>query len=150
MLFRPNPASGVPIYLHGSAADINGQPVPGNWRLNPAAFLLVPTDPSTGLPVRQGTLGRNFVRGPGFYALNTAVQRTFTLYEQLHMIFRVEAFNVLNHPNLDFPDNYLGDSTFGQLNPGAGLGGVRTIGVANQLYAMGAPRSLQLSLKLQF
>jgi|HubBroStandDraft_6_1064221.scaffolds.fasta_scaffold00510_13 hypothetical protein len=147
--YLPDLVPGVPIYLHGSAANVNGQPVPGNWRLNPAAFALVPTDPSTGLPVRQGTLGRNFVRGPGFYALNTAVQRSFPIHERLHLLFRVDAFNVLNHPNLDFPDTNLPDSTFGQIVPGLG-GGPRTIGVANQLYAMGAPRSLQLSLKLQF
>jgi hypothetical protein len=143
--YLPDLVQGVPIYLHGSAADVNGQPVPGGWRLNPAAFAPVPTDPSSGLPVRQGTLGRNFVRGPGFYTLNTAIQRSFTVYEQLHLIFRVEAFNILNHPNLDFPDTNLPDSTFGQLGTG-----VRTIGVNNQLYAMGAARSLQLSLKLQF
>jgi hypothetical protein len=143
--YFPDLVPGVPIYLHGSAADVGGQPVPGNWRLNPAAFALVPTDPITGIPVRQGTLGRNFVRGPGFFALNTAVQRSFPIYERLHLIFRVEAFNILNHPNLDFPDPNLSDSTFGQLG-----GSTRTIGVNNQLYAMGAPRSLQLSLKLQF
>jgi|HubBroStandDraft_6_1064221.scaffolds.fasta_scaffold00070_49 hypothetical protein len=143
--YNPDLVPGVPIYLHGSAADVDGQPVPGSWRLNPAAFALVPTDPTTGIPIRQGTLGRNYVRGPGFWALNTSLQRTFAIYEELHLIFRVDAFNILNHPNLDFPDTNLPDSTFGQLGSS-----VRTIGVANQLYAMGAPRSLQLSLKLQF
>jgi hypothetical protein len=54
--YLPNLVSDVPIYLHGSAADVNGQPVPGNWRLNPAAFALVPTDPTSGLPIRHGTL----------------------------------------------------------------------------------------------
>jgi hypothetical protein len=147
--YVPDLVPGAPIYLHGSAADVNGQPVPGSWRLNSAAFVLVPTDPTTGIPVRQGTLGRNYVRGPGFYALNTAVQRSFPIYEELHLIFRVDAFNILNHPNLDFPDTGLSDSTFGQL-VGNGAGAIRTIGVPNGLYAMGAPRSLQLSLKLQF
>ena len=144
--YLPDLVPGVPIYLHGSAADVNGQPVPGNWRLNSAAFALVPTDPTTGIPIRQGTLGRNFVRGPGFYALNTAVQRSFPIHESLHLLFRVDAFNILNHPNLDFPDPNLSDSTFGQLV----YGGVRTIGASNSLYAMGSARSLQFSLKLQF
>jgi Carboxypeptidase regulatory-like domain/TonB dependent receptor len=144
--YVPDLIPGIPIYLHGSAADVNGQPVPGGWRLNSAAFAVVPTDPTTGLPVRQGTLGRNFVRGPGFYALNTAVQRSFPIYERLHLIFRVDAFNILNHPSLDNPDPNLSDSTFGQLVGGS----VRTIGAGNQLYAMGSSRSLQLSLKLQF
>jgi hypothetical protein len=145
--YFPDLAPGVPIYLHGSAADIGGHPVPGSWRLNPAAFALVPTDSTTGLPVRQGTLGRNFVRGPSFYALNTAMQRTFPIRERLHLIFRVDAFNALNHPNLDFPyTRSITSSSFGQLI----YGEVRTIGADNSLYAMGSPRSLQFSLHLQF
>lgn len=40
----------------------------------------------------------------------------------------------------------ISDSTFGQLSGG----GLRTIGRFNQLYAIGAARSLQLRLKLQW
>jgi hypothetical protein len=143
--YLPDLVPGVPIYLHGRAADVDGQPVPGNWRLNSAAFALVPTDPTTGIPIRQGTLGRNFVRSPGFWTLNTAVQRSFHIREELHLIFRVDAFNIFNHPNLNQIDTTLSDSTFGQSNGGAG-----GIGSSNLLYAMGAARSLQFSLKLQF
>ena len=143
--YWPDLVPGVPIYLHGSASDLNGQPVPGHWRLNSAAFAAVPTDPTTGNPIRQGTLGRNFLRSPGFWALNTAVQRSFPIYEELHLIFRVDAFNILNHPNYNGIDTGLYDSTFGTSN---GFGG--TVGSSNSLYAMGAARSLQLSLKLQF
>jgi len=143
--YRPDLVPGVSIYLHGSAADVNGQTVPGNWRLNSAAFALVPTD-SNGNPLRQGTLGRNYVRNPPFWALNTAIQRNFLIYERLHLTFRVDAFNIFNHPSLSQPDTYLPDSTFGEL-----IGGnTTTIGSANSLYAMGSSRSLQLSLKLQF
>jgi hypothetical protein len=142
---QPDLVLGVPIYLHGQSADINGQPVTGSWRLNPAAFAAVPIDPTTGNPIRQGTLGRNYVRTPSFWALNTALQRQFTLYDDLRLDFRAEAFNLLNHPNYGNPDSYLSDSTFGQLSSY-----VNTIGSSNQLYAMGAARSLQLSLKLQF
>jgi hypothetical protein len=144
--YLPDLVPGVPIYLHGRAADVNGQPVPGSWRLNAAAFAPVPTDPTTGIPIRQGTLGRNYLRNPPFWALNTAVQRSFPIREQLRLIFRAEAFNIFNHPNLSSPDTGLSDSTFGQL-----IGGVvTTTGSGNQLYSMGAARSLQLSLKLQF
>jgi len=144
--YNPDLVPGVPIYLHGSAADLNGQPVPGSWRLNSAAFAPVPTDPITGLPIRQGTLPRNYVRNPGFWTLNSAVQRTFPVHEQLHLIFRLEAFNIFNHPNLANPDPSLSDSTFGQLVNGT----VATIGSINPLYSMGSARSLQFSLKLQF
>jgi hypothetical protein len=136
----------IPIYLHGSAADVGGAPVPGSWRLNSAAFAMVPTDPTTGNPIRQGTLGRNYVRSPSFWTLNASLQRTFPIHDELHLNFRADAFNILNHPNLGGVDTYLPDSTFGQL-----LDGYTTlIGSANPLYAMGAQRSLQLSLKLQF
>ena len=140
---QPDLVPGVPIYLHGSAADLNGQPVPGNWRLNPAAFSLVPVD-ENGNPIRMGTLGRNYIRNPPFWTLNTALQRSFPVHERLHLIFRVDAFNILNHPSYGNFDNYLSDSTFGQTR------GVTTIGTTNVLYAMGAARSLQVSLKLQF
>jgi hypothetical protein len=144
--YRPDLVPGVPIYLHGRAADVNGEPVPGGWRLNPAAFAAVPTNVD-GIPVRQGTLGRNFVRNPPFYSLNTSVQRSFPIYENLHLNFRVEAFNILNHPNLSNPDtNFPEDATFGQLVQGT----ITSIGSYNQLYAMGSARSLQISLRLQF
>jgi hypothetical protein len=142
--YRPDLVPGVAIYLHGRAADVDNKPVPASWRLNPAAFALVPTDVN-GVPLRQGTLGRNYIRNPSFYSLNTAAQRSFPIYEQLHLNFRVEAFNILNHPNPENPDIYLPDSTFGQL-----IGNIATIGSVNQLYRTGSPRSLQLSLRLEF
>lgn len=135
---RPDLVPGVALY------EKNVPDVPGGWQLNPAAFRLVPTDPNTGAPVRQGTLGRNYIHGPGFWSLNTAVQRDFPLHERLNLLFRVEAFNIFNHPNFGQIDNLLTDPTFGQPVSTA------TIGVANPLYATGAARSLQLMLKLQF
>jgi len=143
--YAPDLVPGVPIYLHGGAANLDGEPVPGDWRLNPAAFLPVPVGPDGFTPIRQGTLGRNYLRNPGFWALNTSVQRSFPIHEQLHLIFRVDAFNIFNHPNLADPDTYLADSTFGQLS-----GAITTIGSSNPLYSMGAPRSLQFGLKLMF
>ncbi len=143
----PDLVPGVPIYLHGAAADVNGEPVPGNWRLNSEAFAPVPTD-ADGNPIRQGTLGRNYIRNPGFWVLNTAVERSLPIRDRLNLIIRLEAFNIFNHPNLGNPDTYLPDSTFGQLVQGS----VTTIGAANNggLYSMGSSRSLQISLKLQF
>ncbi len=147
--YVPDLVPGVPIYLHGAAAAFNGKAVPGGWRLNPAAFSCVPTNTGkscSGTPIRNGDLGRNYVRNPSFYALNTSLQRTFPVYDQLRMNLRVEAFNILNHPNLGNPDVSLTDTTFGQLVEG----GTTTIGSSNQLYSMGAARSLQFSLHLQF
>jgi hypothetical protein len=147
--YTPDLVPGVPIYLHGRAADVGGSPVPGSWRLNRAAFACTTTGatngPCAGTPIRNGTLGRNFVRQPSFWALNSAVQRTFPIYDKLRLNFRAEAFNIFNHPNYSISSTALSSSTFGQA-----LGGASTIGSSNALYAMGASRSLQLSLHLQF
>ena len=139
----PDLAPGVPLYLHGAAADVNGQTVPGNWRLNAAAFVPVTLNPD-GTPVRQGDLPRNFLKGPGLWTLNSALERTFQIHERLRLAFRAEAFNIFNHPSFTGIDNFLGDPTFGQAFAG------QTIGNSNQLYATGAPRSWQFMLKLQF
>lgn len=149
VVYTPDLKPGVPIYLHGNATMVNGMQSPGSWRLNPSAFQCVPTNgtaPCIGTPTRLGTLGRNYVRNPPFWALNTAIQRTFPIKERLQLDFRAEAFNIFNHPNLSNPNTTLSNSTFGQLI----FGSITTIGTNNVLYAMGANRSLQLSLRLHF
>jgi hypothetical protein len=136
----PDLVPGVPIVLRNVAGDAFG------WALNPAAFSPVPLNPD-GSPVRQGNLEPNYVHGPGFWNWNSAIQRRFPLTENLNLIFRVDAFNILNHPNAPAPDQCLCDgSSFGKI----GFGEVATSGVPNQLYAAGAARSLQIALKLQF
>jgi hypothetical protein len=135
---RPDLTPGVPIYLHDVPGNIGG------WGLNPAAFSSVPLNPD-GSPTMEGSLGRNFVHGPDFWNVNVAIQRAFPIHERLQLLFRVDAFNVLNHPNAGTVDICTCDTTFGK-----SFGTVATIGVPNQLYATGSPRSLQFALKLQF
>jgi hypothetical protein len=135
--FFPNLVPRQPIYLH------NVPNVPGGWQLNPNALSPVPTDPSTGAPLEQGTLGRNFLRGPSFWNLNTSLERNFSLHDRLSLAFRVDAFNIFNHPNLTNVDPYLGNATFGQPTGQASLN-------AGGNYGTGQARSLQLSLKLHF
>lgn len=137
---RPNLVAGVPIYLN----NVSG--VPGGWRVNPSAFSLVNIDPTTGLPLTIGTLGRNQVHGPNIVSLNTSVQRTFPIADRVKVDFRVDAFNIVNHPNFGDVNNF-----FSPTNPGFGdAQGTQTIGNGNALYATGAARSLQLSLKVHF
>lgn len=150
--YTPDLVPGVPMYLHGRTADVSGAPVPGGWRLNRAAFACTTNGATSGAcpgtPTRQGTLGRNYVREPAFWAWNTALQRSFPIYEHLHADFRVDAFNILNHPNLIEIQTSLSASTFG-LNQG-NVGTIGAGGTASSPYAMGAARSLQFSLHLQF
>jgi len=135
----PDLTPGANVYLH------NVPNVPFGWQLNPAAFSQVPVN-TDGSPITQGNVGRNSFRGPDFWTLNSSVQRSIPLGDKLALNFRVDAFNVFNHPIGGNVNTCLcaGPQYFGTLL------GTQTIGVANSLYALGGPRSLQLSLRLQF
>jgi hypothetical protein len=85
-------------------------PVPGGEQLlNPDAF--------AGVSDRLGTLGRNSLTGPGLYNIDLSLGRSFgiaRLGESGRLTLRADAFNFLNHANLNNPDPLLGDtSTFG-------------------------------------
>jgi hypothetical protein len=135
----PNSVPGAPVVLHNQAGD------PFGWALNPAAFSLVALNPD-GSPVSQGDEPRNGIHGPAFWSLDSAAQKQSPLTERLNLLFRVDAFNLFNHPNPGPPDPCLCDgSAFGIIN-----GGSAAHGITNALYAFGSPRSLQASLKLQF
>jgi hypothetical protein len=144
--YRPDLVPGVPIILH----NVSG--ILGGWALNYDAFSAVPVDPNTGAPDREGDLPRNFIHGPNFWNLNTAGQRTFPITEKLRLDFRVEAFNLFNHTNEGgINTNFAaGPTSFGLPGWNGVYSTTATIGVANPLYATGANRSLQLSLKLLF
>jgi hypothetical protein len=138
--FRPDAIGGVPLYL----ADPN---VPGGRRFNPDAF-----DFPNTFPGRQGTLGRNVLRGFNLNQLNFTVRREFPLVERLKLQFRAEMFNVLNHPNFADPTGALFSPEFGystrMLAQDLGRGGVN--GGLNPLYQVGGPRSIQLALRVVF
>jgi hypothetical protein len=130
---RPDLIQGVPLY-------INDSNVAGGRRINRAAFL---TPPIT----RQGTLGRNALRGFPATQLDFALHRQFSLTERCTLQLRAEFFNVFNHPNFANPESNLSQGAlFGQsiMMLGRGLGGL------NPLYQIGGPRSVQLALRMQF
>jgi hypothetical protein len=159
---RPDLVPGQPLYLYGTQCGSTFQALgelgagtvcPGGKGFNPAAFTSPPTDPNTGLPVRQGTTPRNFLRGFGAAQWDFAVHREFPIRESLKLQFRAEMFNVLNHPNFGQPDGQFGFGGFGVSSQMLG----RSLGTANvgggalsSLYQIGGPRSIQLALKLIF
>lgn len=138
---RPDLIPGVPVWLYGAQ-------YPGGRALNFNAF--DPTTPDS--QGRQGNLGRNAFRGFGAIQVDMSLSRDFHLGDRWKLQFRTDAFNILNHPNFSNPIANLasGVGVFGlssqTLNQGlSGFGGG-----LNSLYQVGGPRSLQLSLKLQF
>jgi Carboxypeptidase regulatory-like domain/TonB dependent receptor len=143
---RPDLVAGQALYLMGSQ-------YPGGRAFNPAAFTDPPVDATTGNPSRQGNVPRNLVRGFSSVQWDLAVHRDFRIREPLHLQFRAELFNVLNHPNFGPPSGLFGETGFGLSNQMLGgslnngnLGG----GALSSLYQVGGPRSIQLALKLMF
>jgi hypothetical protein len=57
----------------------------------------------TGSPQRFGTVGRNIIRGPGFFNLDMSLFRTIGITEGINVQLRAEALNALNHPNFGNP-----------------------------------------------
>ncbi len=113
---RPNVVPGVPIYIK---QQILVNPSTHAY-LNPLAFCSQPTksNPCTN-PVPQGGYGtesRNSLRGIPSYQFDAQVSRIFPIHDRLNLTLRLEAFNVLNHPNFNTPQTSLTSSTFGQIS----------------------------------
>ena len=122
----------IPVYLHTAG-------LPGGRQINPMAFSL----PASS---EYGNAPRNFVRGFGMSQLDMSVRRTFPIVEQLNLQFRAEMFNILNHPNFGYIYPYFGGAQFGQATKTLN----ESLSTLNPLYQQGGPRSMQVSLKLQF
>ena len=67
---------------------------------NPASFALQ-------APGTIGNLGRNTLIGPGLMEFDMALAKMTQLTESLGMQFRVETFNIFNHPNYGPPNQDL-------------------------------------------
>ena len=132
---RPDLVPGRPLYL----PDPN---VAGGQRFNPAAF-------DSATPVaqgRQGTLGRDVMRGFSAAQLDLAVRKRFSFGERVALTIRGELFNLTNTPNFANPTGILTSPNFGRSTQmlGSGLGGL------SALYQQGGPRSAQLAARLIF
>ena len=136
--FRPDLVSGVPLYLKASS-------FPGGRAINPNAFT-IPLD------ARQGTLGRNALRGFPVAQLDLALRRRFALGERINLQVGADIFNVFNHPNFGDPSGDLGSSLFGRSTTMFGRSlssNVGSVGL-NSFYQTGGPRTVQLSMRLSF
>jgi hypothetical protein len=119
-----------------------GIPVAGGERLLNASAFAVP-------PVGQiGNSGRNAFRGPGRASLDFSLSREFSIprwSERLRIVFRADAFNVLNHANLGLPDSYLASPTFGIAQFGAAQKGAPAV-----LPLTETSRQIHLMLRIRF
>jgi hypothetical protein len=82
-----------------------------------------------------GDTGRNPARGPKFFNIDLALFKNFNVTERVYFQFQFQAFNVLNHVNLDLPN--------GCVDCGNG-GSITNIAYGSQM------RAIQFGLKLNF
>ena len=124
---RPNSNFGVPLIPAGGST-------PGDW-INIAAF---------SVPSAQtwGNLGRNILRGPELWQVDTAASRRVTIREHLAFEFRAECFNLFNR------------AQFG--NPAANISSPASFGLITTLVnttgptGSGTPREFQLAARVLF
>jgi opacity protein-like surface antigen len=122
---RPNLVAGVPLYLDYAST--------GLW-LNPAAFA-VPA------PGTWGNLGRNVLRAPGLFQIDTSLVKQTRIFERGSFQIGVEAFNILNHPQLGTPGtNISSTSNFGRI----------TSLINTSPVGAGTPRQIQLMARFEF
>jgi hypothetical protein len=82
-------------------------PTPERW-FDTSAFVFPP-------PGTFGNAGRNILDGPGYQNFNASLVKRTAINERVNLQFRAEVFNLFNHPNFGFPDNFLGSPSFGRI-----------------------------------
>ncbi len=91
------------VNVLGHIGPITGQPscpatdMTCHW-FDPSAFASVPSSQN-----RFGTSGRNTLRGPGYFNLDTSLFRNFKITERVTFQFRMEVFSVTNTPHFSNP-----------------------------------------------
>jgi hypothetical protein len=123
----------------------NQAPGPGGvYLLNPGAF---------GVPQAAGVVGntgRNEFTGPGLYNVDFSLGRSFSvprLRESARFTIRADAFNILNHANLNNPQSNLGLPDFGLATYGrqGTPSGFPAVSPVNE-----TARQIQMLLRLEF
>ena len=135
--------SGNPVNIVTSNSSLNGVPnsvrpdVTGPIRIIGSVDQWF--DPSVFVAAnRFGNLGRNVVIGPGFNNVDASLIKN-ARPGGLAAQFRVDAFDVFNHPNFGPPGNLVGSPTFGKIT--------RTRLPTGEA---GSSRQIQLAVRLSF
>src|SRR5208282_6658954 len=133
---RPNLVPGVSPYAEAKFHKATGEA--NREFLNPAAFQQVwqtagcasATASGCSALGTYGNIGKNTLRGPSSVNFDAQISRIFVIHENWSTTLRLEAFNVLNHPDFNPPSGTttgslaastgsaaaLTSSTFGQVS----------------------------------
>ncbi len=143
-----NPRTSIHINPDGNPAMLNAAAF-----AQPCQFGITPPKPTGCVPesTPAGYLGGSQpsqIEGPGFKRWDLSLFKNFQLTERTRLEFRAEFFNILNHPNFNYPgfggngvNAVSGSTDFTNANFGE-IGSTRD----NPL----DPRELQFALKLYF
>jgi Carboxypeptidase regulatory-like domain/TonB dependent receptor len=107
-------------------------------------------------PGQFGTMGRNIFRDNGFRNVDLSVSKSFQLGERFKAQFRVEMFNIFNHPNFANPNGATSGYGQGAFSDPSATGqfgcGCATPDNAsfNPVLGSGSARAIQLGLKFTF
>ena len=123
--FAPVRGTGVTGNLRPDLTGASLEAAPPGLFLNPAAFRV----PAAG---QWGNAGRNSIRGPSQFALNSSLGRTFPWRDRYSIDLRVDATNMLNHVTFKTWNTTIANAQFGLPS------------------AVNPMRSVQTSLRLRF
>jgi hypothetical protein len=152
-----------PSLMAGATCGDARQGIPAGSFFNPTVFARPMVQADQGIPSSGGTatasaagtdigdVGRNCLRGPNQVNLDLSLVKYFPVSEAKNFEFRVEFFNLFNHPNLANPISNLNAlvASGGRIDPATGrvlLAGNfgRIVSTSNN------PRIIQLALKFAF
>lgn len=137
--------SGLPLNVTDSASTYSQDrpdsvpgvnAINGNYRstlvyLNSAAFARIPIVPASGAEAHPGDLGRDAYRLPVVWNLDASAAKTFNITEGIHLQFRADFLNALNHTNFGGLTTNINSGSFGR-------------------FTSATSRNIQLGARIQF
>jgi hypothetical protein len=118
-----------------SGKHCNGSNAVGQSCLPFADFATYPgSGVSAPLQTDWGNISPGSFRGPGYFNIDTTIQRTFHLKERVKFSFGMQIYNTLNHPNFANPSGSLTSNSFGQITS--------TLGPPTSIYGTGQGASV--------
>ena len=90
-----------------SRPDLVGNPHFGTTKKDGEVYLFdasafaIPATNAQGIYFRPGTVSRNEFYGPGYDSVDLALHKVFSVTERVKPDFRVQAYNLFNHPQFE-------------------------------------------------
>jgi hypothetical protein len=124
----------------------DGKTASFDWNETGARWL----DPAAFRQAELGTFGDSgvgIITGPGYYNLDLAIDKEFSMGGSRALTLRVEAFNVLNHANKGMPNNDISAPETIEVNEVQVMNPAR---FGTITYSDSAPRIIEFAAKFRF